>query len=82
VPREGCSGITNGELLRRASQRFDALITGDQGLQYQQDLSHHDLGLLVLAAPNNRVETITAMSPRILEALSRLEPGQAVRVSA
>ena len=82
VPREGWAGIANGELLQRASQQFDALITGDQSLQYQQNLPGLGLGLVVLAAPDNRVETIAAMSPRILEALDRLAPGQVLRVTA
>ena len=82
VPREGWAGITNGELLRRASQRFDALVTGDQGIQNQQEISGLDLGIIVLVAPNNRIETITALTPRILAALEALEPGQVVRVSA
>ena len=82
VPLMGWAGITNGDLLRRASGRFDALITGDQGLQYQQDLSSLQFGLIVLIARDNRVETISALVPRILAALSRLEPGQVVRVAA
>jgi hypothetical protein len=82
VPREGWAGITNGELLRRASPQFDALITGDQSLEFQQDLSDRDLGIIIVAARDNRVETITALAPRILEALAALEPGQVVRVAA
>ena len=30
VPREGWEGLDNGELLDRAVQRFDVLVTGDQ----------------------------------------------------
>ncbi len=82
VPREGWSGLTNGELLRRSSGQFHALVTGDQSLQYQQNLAELDLGIVVLLAPNNRVETITAMSAKILEALEQLQPGQVVRVAA
>ena len=37
VPREGWAGLDNGELLDRAVQRFDVLVTGDQSLQYQQN---------------------------------------------
>ena len=80
VPDEGWAGITNGELLRRASLRFDGLVTGDQRLQYQQNSSSLDLGIVVLAAPDNRVETITLLAPAILEALSGLEYGEVVLV--
>ena len=81
VPREGWAGIANGELLRRAAERFDALITGDQNLEFQQDTASVGLGIVVLVAPNNRVETITPMASRIVEALADLRPGRVVRVA-
>jgi hypothetical protein len=81
VPKRGWSGISNGDLLRLAAAEFDALITGDRSLQYQQNLRDIDLGVIVLVAPDNRVETITSMAPQILEALSTLEAGQVVRVA-
>ena len=34
----GWSNLTNGELLTRAEQSFDVLITTDQQLRYQQNL--------------------------------------------
>lgn len=80
MPREGWSGVGNGELLRRASGRFDVLITADRSLRHQQNLTDHDLGLVVLVAPDNRVETITALSPRILQAMALVEPGHVVEV--
>ena len=82
VPLAGWAGLTNGELQRRASDRFDALITGDQSMQFQQNLPELSLGVVVLVAPNNRVETITSMAPEILQALARLRAGQVVRVAA
>ncbi len=82
VQREGWSGVSNGELLARTAGLFDALVTGDQGLEFQQDLSRLELGVVVLVAPNNRVETITALAPRVLDALESLPPGSVVRVAA
>lgn len=82
VPREGWSGLSNGELLRRASERFDALVTGDQSLQHQQNVSRFELGVVLVVAPNNRVETITALSVQILAALADLRPGEVVRATA
>lgn len=35
VQQRGWSGLKNGELLRKASEEFDVLITGDQNLEYQ-----------------------------------------------
>lgn len=82
VPRVGWAGMTNGELLRRAAAEFDVFVTGDQNLQFQQNLSDLDLAVVVLAARDNRIETISALAPRLLEALSLLEPGRIAVVEA
>jgi predicted nuclease of predicted toxin-antitoxin system len=34
----GWSGLSNGELLQLAAERFDLLVTADQNLQHQQNL--------------------------------------------
>jgi hypothetical protein len=74
--------LGNGELLRRASGQFDVLITGDQNLEYQQNLRGLQLAIIVVAAPNNRVETFLALSNRILEAIASAKPGTVTRVAA
>ena len=80
VPREGWAGLDNGELLGHASQRFDVLITGDQGIQYQQNLARLRMGVIVIVAPDNRVRTITAMAPQISVARGHIDRGEIVRV--
>jgi hypothetical protein len=82
VPRRGWAGLRNRELLRRAAEEFDVLVTGDQNLEYQQDLRGLRLGIVVVAAPNNRVETFLELSGRILEAIAVSRPGTVTRVSA
>ena len=82
VPGEGWAGISDGELLRRAASRFDALITGDQSLRHQQSLAGLDLGIVVLVAADNRVETIVALRDPILDVLARLGPGEVIGVRA
>jgi hypothetical protein len=81
VPRAGWAGLGNGELLRRASGQFDVLVTGDQNLEYQQNLHGLQLAIIVVVAPNNRVETFLALSNRILEAIASAKPGTVTRVS-
>jgi hypothetical protein len=39
VVGRGWAGITNGELLRRMHGEYDALITMDRGIEFQQNLS-------------------------------------------
>lgn len=44
----GWSTLSNGELLDAAERDFDALVTTDQALHAQQNLSGRDLAILVL----------------------------------
>ncbi len=44
----GWSALSNGELLAAAEWKFDLLITTDQNLRYQQNLSGRALAILVL----------------------------------
>jgi hypothetical protein len=81
VPRQGWAGLRNGELLRRASETFDVLVTGDQGFEYQQNLSGLRLGVVVVAAKDNRVETIVVLAPHILQAIEAVQPGSAIKVA-
>jgi hypothetical protein len=44
----GWSTLRNGELLTRASQQFDALVTTDRNLKSQQNLAAFEIAILVL----------------------------------
>jgi hypothetical protein len=81
VQQEGWAGLKNGELLRRAAERgFEALITADQNLQFQQNLSRSSLRVVVLVAPINALEDLLPLVPSILWVLPNLQPGQVQRV--
>jgi hypothetical protein len=54
VVHRGWAGITNGELLQRMRGEFDALITVDRGIEFQQNLADLDFGVLLLRARSNR----------------------------
>ncbi len=82
VPERGWAGKRNTELLELASSEFDVFLTADQNLQYQQNLEGYDLGVLVLAAPTNRLSDLTPLVPRILRALPELKPGTVVQIAA
>jgi hypothetical protein len=45
----GWSHLSNGELLSQAESQFELLITTDQNLRYQQNLSGRSLAIFVLA---------------------------------
>ena len=82
MPIMGWAGTTNGALLRLAETRFAAFITADQNLQYQQRLQSALLGIIVLAAPNTRLETLRPLAPSVLMALQTLRAGEVVRITA
>ena len=80
VQAAGFAGLLNGELLAAMkSAEFDALITFDQNLPYQQN-SNLAVAVIVLVAPNNRVETALKFAPLVLNALVDLNSGQLLKV--
>jgi hypothetical protein len=76
------SGIENGELLRLAADAgFDALITNDRGLEYEQNLNALPLSVIVLLARSNTIEAIRSVYPDLMEALSQLRPCRFVKLT-
>ena len=82
VTEQGWRAKDNGELLAVASPVFDVLVTADQRLQYQQNLTRFGLGIIVLVAYKNRLPDYLPLVPKLLEALASIQPGQVVRLSA
>ena len=70
------SGTKNGDLLQRAHERFDVLVTMDRGLQYQQNLTILRLSVLVIRDPSNRMIHLKPIVGVILKALEDLRPGE------
>jgi hypothetical protein len=80
VQAAGFSGLMNGELLAAMkAAAFDVLIPFDQNLPYQQNLKL-PVAVVVLVAPNNRVETALRFTPAIANALINLTLGQLIRL--
>ena len=64
VQKRGWAGLKNGELLHVASAEFQALLTGDRNLEFQQNLATLPMAVVVLVAVNNRLETLQPLIPR------------------
>lgn len=65
VAYTGWSGVGNGELLRvAAAAGFDALVTNDRGLEYQQNLGALPLAVVVVLTSANTIEAIRPVQPR------------------
>ncbi|HEV8129637.1 MAG TPA: DUF5615 family PIN-like protein [Acidobacteriota bacterium] len=75
-------GIRNSELLRRAEGRFEVFVTMDRNLEFEQNISVLDLGVVLIRAPSNRMIHLRPLLSFILEALEEVQPGELRRVGA
>jgi len=75
VQQMGWTGISNGKLLALAQDHFDALITVDRNLQYQNVIAKFQIALMVVRVPSTRVADVLSKAPAILAALPALQPG-------
>jgi hypothetical protein len=76
----GWAGVKNGALLDLAEERvFEALVTTDQSLRHQQNISARNFGVIVLSS--NEVPVVLRLLPAIEEALSTLMPGAVKEIS-
>ena len=80
VPEAGWSGLKNGELLRAANTSFDVLLTVDQGLQHQQNITGLEIAVLIMVAPSNDVADLRPLLSAVEEALAQIRPGEIKRV--
>lgn len=75
----GWNDISNGELLKRAEvEGFDALITTDQNLRYQQNLAGRKISMVVLMTTSwPRIKRRVA---EIIVAIDSLQPGSYLEI--
>lgn len=73
----GWNGKKNGELMKLLlAESFDALLTFDKNLQYQQNFKRYAVPVLVLNATDNTYLTLNQLIPEIKVVLkSKLKPG-------
>ena len=78
--QRGWDTLTNGELLDQAEAAgFELLITTDQGMRYQQNMSNRRLSVVVLM--NTAWPRIARRTEAILSAIDLVEPGEFTEVS-
>ena len=78
VGLEGWSGVKNGRLLALAASRFDAFITVDKNLPFQQNTSSLPVAVLVLDAVSNELPYLLPLVPALEAALEKLTLGSYV----
>jgi predicted nuclease of predicted toxin-antitoxin system len=82
VQQQGWRSKSNGELLRLAELEFDVFLTADQNLEYQQNVGRFRIGVVVLSASRNRIESYLPVVAEIAAAVERVQPGTVVRIAA
>lgn len=80
VVEMGWSGVKNGALLALAAGEFDAFLTVDKNLPYQQNLATLPIALIVLEANSNELAALLPLVPRLEQALGSLKPRTFVRI--
>ena len=81
VPQVGWAGIKNGELLSRAQSQFDAFVTVDRNLAFQQNIPQFSIAVIVLESPTNRLKDLQPLLPKLQQLLLKVRKGEVSRVS-
>ena len=81
VAGRGWKGKKNGELLALMEEAgFDALVTVDTGIPRQQNLSHHPVAVVSLAARSTRLADTAPLVEAGLVKIRSAPPGKATRL--
>ena len=82
VRDEGWASVKNGKLLALAATKFDAFITADRNLEFQQNLAKLPLAVVVLIARKNRVQDLEQLLPELAALLNHMPPRTLRKVGA
>ena len=74
----GWGKLKNGALLQAVEPEFDAFLTSDQNLKYQQNIAGRKIAILVL--PTNDWPTLRRMADKIAAKVASLKPGDFVEM--
>jgi predicted nuclease of predicted toxin-antitoxin system len=67
---KGWTGISNGKLLELLTEnKFEALVTFDKNLQYQQNFTKYTIAVIVLNAPDNSYATLKELVQKVKDVL-------------
>ena len=80
VHRRGGSDLDDGALLDACAGAFDALVTLDQSLRFQQNLRGRPVAVVLLRARSNRLDDLEPLVPALLAALPGAPAGEVTLV--
>lgn len=76
------SDLDDGPLLDAAEVEYDAFVTMDQNLRFQQNLRGRRLRIVVIRAISNKLTDLVPVPPEVLMALSEMASGEVRIVGA
>jgi predicted nuclease of predicted toxin-antitoxin system len=82
VVEAGWSGVKNGKLLALGAVEYDALVTVDKNLQYQQNLATLPVAVILLDAVSNELHVLLPLVPELKVALLTLKPRTFIIIKA
>ena len=82
VVEMGWAGVKNGKLLSVAANHFDAFVTVDKNLPYQQNLLALPIAVIVLDTVSVELSSLLPLVPNLELVLTALSPKTYVRVTA
>jgi hypothetical protein len=77
---QGWKGLQNGQLLAKLAGEFDALLTHDGNLEFQQNLSKTNLRIIVLEMTGRQLSDYEAIASEVEIGLQKANPGSIHRV--
>ena len=80
APEMGWASFENGVLLAVASEKFEVLVTTDQRMNYQQNVSRFQIAVVILVARRNKLEFLVPLVPQLMKVLGEIKPGTVYRV--
>ncbi|MEK6371368.1 MAG: hypothetical protein AABO58_01605 [Acidobacteriota bacterium] len=78
IQEEGWTGLENGTLLRRTSGTFDVLVTADQRLRHQQNVSQFGIGIVVIETWDTTLASLRRFLPKLKIAIDEVAAGAVV----
>lgn len=76
------AGLKNGRLIEAAEGAgFEVLVTVDQNIPAQQNLTGRSLSVIILCAPTNRLRDLDELMPAALSALGSIGRGEVVKIA-
>ena len=82
VHENGWDTLEDAPLLAAAQKEFDVLLTIDTSLEFQQNLSKYQIGVVVVHVPKNQLACYRVLQKELLLAVEKARPGEVIHVRA